>query len=282
MKLNIKPLYLLIFLINVFLFFYYQIFIYKAFFNSDAAIANILAQEIIDKGSYYPSNWWYVNGDIWTLFKHTLAIPLHLAGFASYDVHTIVVLGFFVFSLFATFVYLKKIGTDNNGIAIAFIGISTLYSPMYAREVFGESAYIWYYSAIILYLYFFYVITQEETNKRKVWLACLAIILVTIGLVSENPSRFGVYFIAALFVPLFLFYHFINIKYRKIALFFIFGILLGLVYRYFILAHIQMQTGVEGTFLISLDDLPSHIWRSFIGVFNFYGADWEREPLLLL
>lgn len=280
MNLKIKPLYLLIFLINILLVFYYQAFIYKAFFNSDAAIANILAQEIIDKNSYYPSSWWYVNGDIWTLFKHTLAIPLHLLGFASYDVHTMVVLGFFAFSLFVTFIYLKKIGTDNNGIAIAFIGISTLYSPMYAREVFGESAYIWYYSAIILYLYFFYIISHEEANKRKVWAAGFFMVLITIGLVSENPSRFIIYFIAVLFIPLFLLYGHINIKYKKIALYFTTGVLLGLVYRYALLPHILMQTGAQtATFLIPLDALPTHIWRSLVGVINLYGGDWGEKTV---
>lgn len=280
MNLKTKPLYLLIFLINIFLVFYYQAFIYQAFFNSDAAISNILAQEIIDKHSYYPSTWWYVNGDIWTLFKHTLAIPLHLSGFASYDVHTMVVLGFFVFSLFITFVYLKKIGTDNNGIVIAFIGISTLYSPMYAREVFGESAYIWYYSAIILYLYFFYILTHEEMKKQKVWAAGFFMVLMTIGLVSENPSRFGIYFIASLFIPLFLFYSYINIKYKKIAIYFTVGVLLGLGYRYLLLDNILMQSGAQtGVCLIPLDDLPTHIWRSLIGVINLYGGDWGEKTV---
>lgn len=280
MKLKIKPLYLLIFLINIFIVFYYQVSIYRAFFNSDAAVTNILAQEILKSGSYYPSSWWYVNGDIWTLFKHTLAIPLHLLGFASYDVHTIVVLGFFTFSLFITFMYLKKISTDNNGIVVAFIGISTLYSPMYAREVFGESAYIWYYSAIIFYLYFFYIITQEEEKREKVWVAALFVVLITIGLVSENPSRFAIYFIASLFVPLFLFYGYINIKYKKIAIYFGVGVFLGLAYRYAILSQILMQTGVQDdVFLIPLDELPTHIWRSLIGVINLYGGDWGEETI---
>ncbi|MDD5372290.1 MAG: hypothetical protein PHO62_02565 [Sulfurimonas sp.] len=276
---NLKPkiFFSVILITNLFFIFYYQSFIYKAFFSSDAAIANILAQEIINQGSYYPNSWWYVNGDIWTVFKHTLAIPLNLLGFGAYDVHTIVVISFFAFSLCVTYLYLKKIGTDTIGILVAFIGISTLYSPMYAREVFGESAYIWYYTAIISYLYFFYILSQEKEKEKKIWIAGLFVIILTIGLFAENPSRFAIYFIAALFVPLFLLYQYINIKYKKIALYFTLGILLGLAYRYSILGHIQMQIGVEKTFLISYDELPTHIWRSFIGLVNLYGGDWGER-----
>jgi len=277
MNLKLKIFFSAIFIANIFLIIYYQSFIYRAFFSSDAAIANILAQEIINQGSYYPSSWWYVNGDIWTIFKHTLAIPLNLLGFGAYDVHTIVVISFFAFSLFVTYIYLKKIGTDIKGILVAFVGISTLYSPMYAREVFGEGAYIWYYTALISYLYFFYILSQEEEKEKKIWIAGFFIIILTIGLFAENPSRFAIYFIAALFVPLFLLYQYINIKYKKIALYFALGILLGVAYRYYILTYIQMQIGVEKTFLISYDELPTHIWRSFIGLANFYGADWGEK-----
>ncbi|OHD97466.1 MAG: hypothetical protein A3K14_07780 [Sulfurimonas sp. RIFCSPLOWO2_12_FULL_36_74] len=277
MNLKLKIFFTLILVANVFFIVYYQAFIYRAFFNSDAAIANILAQEIINQASYYPNSWWYVNGDIWTVFKHTLAVPLTLLGIWAYNVHTIVVIGFFAFSLFVTYKYLKKIGTDTVGILIAFIGMSTLYSPMYAREVFGESAYIWYYTALISYLYFFYILSQEEAKTKKVWIAGFFIVFLTIVFVAENPSRFAIYFIASLFVPLFLFYQYINIKYKKIVIYFTLGILLGIVYRYYILSHIQMQVGVEKTFLISYEELPTHIWRSFIGLANFYGADWGER-----
>ena len=43
---------------------------YRAFFNSDAAIANVLAEEIVLSGSFFPSHWWYVNNDLWIFFKH--------------------------------------------------------------------------------------------------------------------------------------------------------------------------------------------------------------------
>jgi len=281
MNLKLKITFSVVLIINIFLIIYYQAFIYKAFFNSDAAIANILAQEIFDKGSYYPKSWWYVNGDIWTLFKHTLVIPFSLLGFEAYNVHTLTVLSFFSFSLFITYLYLKKIGVDTAGTLIALIGVSTLYSPMYAREVFGESAYIWYYTALISYLYLFFIISKEEIKTKRKWIVKFLLVLLTIFFVAENPSRFAIYFIAALFLPLFIFYKYINIKYKKIILYFSIGIILGIIYRYTVIGNILMHSGAEKAYLISFEDLPTHIWRSIVGVINFYGADWgEKTPFV--
>lgn len=280
MNLKIKIFFTLILAVNVFFIVYYQAFIYRAFFNSDAAIANILAQEIINQASYYPDSWWYVNGDIWTFYKHTLAIVFTLLGFSAYNVHTLVVLSFFAFTLFITYKYLKQIGTDTKGILVAFVGISTLYSPMYAREVFGENAYIWYYTAILGYLYSFYIISYES-DKKKVFFAIVAILFLSMVFVAENPSRFAIYFIASLFAPLFFFYEHIDMKYKKVALYFTLSLFLGLIYRYIISFHIHMEAGAEGIYLIPFEELPVHFYRSLVGLLNFYGVSWGGKTHLI-
>ena len=60
---------------------------YRAFFNSDAAIANILAEEIVLAGTFFPSHWWYVNNDLWVFYKQLLVIPWVLAGKNGYFAH---------------------------------------------------------------------------------------------------------------------------------------------------------------------------------------------------
>ena len=270
---RLKPLLFLFLALNFLFLFYYQAFIYRAFFNSDAAIANILAQEIIEQGSYYPQSWWYVNGDIWTFFKHTLAIIFTLLGLHAYDVHTLTVISFFLLSLWLTFAYLRKIGIDDESILVSLLGISTLYSPMYLREVLGESAYIWYYSAIIGYLYALKLLQ----NREKTLLAAFLILSISLFFVAENPSRFAIYFLAPLFAPFVFFHEYIEIRYKKFLLYLFAGLALGILYRYFILQHIQMQAGAEKTFLIPFEELPQHIWRSFGGLWNFYGGLWEDK-----
>ena len=273
MSIRLKPFFILIVVLNLLFLFYYQTSVYRGFFNSDAAIANILAQEIISQNSYYPQSWWYVNGDVWTFFKHTLAIIFTLIGLHAYDVHTLTVISFFLFSLWLTSVYLKKIGIASEGILVALVGISTLYSPMYIREVLGESAYIWYYSAMIGYLYALWLLH----NREKTLLAAFLILSISLFFVAENPSRFAIYFLAPLFAPFVLFHEHVDIKYKKFLLYLLAGLAVGILYRYFILQHIQMQAGAEKTFLIPFEELPQHIWRSFGGLWNFYGGLWEDK-----
>lgn len=273
MSIRLKYIFILIIALNSLFLFYYQAFIYRGFFNSDAAIANILAQEIISQNSYFPQSWWYVNGDIWTFFKHTLAIIFTLLGLHAYDVHTLTVISFFIFSLWLTFAYLRKIGIDDKSILVSLIGLSTLYSPMYIREVLGESAYIWYYSAMIGYLYALKLLQSRE----KTLLAAFLILSISLFFVAENPSRFAIYFLAPLFAPFVLFHEYIEIRYKKFLLYLFAGLALGILYRYFILQHIQMQVGAEKTFLIPFEELPQHIWRSFGGLWNFYGGVWENK-----
>jgi len=281
MKLNYKVSLLSFFVINILLIAYYQIGIYPAFFNSDAAIANILADEIASMSSYYPTSWWYVNGDIWTLFKHTLIIPFSVLGFHGYYIHVFAVLLFASFTFYLTYLYLNKIGISTEGILIALVGISTLYSPMYAREMYGESAYIWYYTALIGYMFLFVLL--DKNNHEKHLITKILIVLIGVFFVAENPSRFAIYFIVPLFLPLFILHRYVNFEYKKIIIYFALGVVAGLAYRYFISNSILMQKGVDSTLIIPLDKLPEHIWYSVIGLTNLYGADWgEKTPFVSL
>lgn len=63
------------FLLSVCLLIYYQFVGYRSSFHSDAAAKNLLANEILRQGSYFPSDWNYVNGDIWVLFGQTFIVP---------------------------------------------------------------------------------------------------------------------------------------------------------------------------------------------------------------
>ena len=64
---------------------------YRAYFNSDAAIANILAEEIVLSGSLFPSHWWYVNNDLWIFYKQLLVIPWVIIGKNGYFAHAFTV-----------------------------------------------------------------------------------------------------------------------------------------------------------------------------------------------
>lgn len=277
---RLKPYLVFALILNIFLTLFYQIYIYRGFFNSDAAIANILAQEIIRTKSYYPPTWWYVNGDIWTFYKHTFALFFGMFNFEAYTIHTLSVLSLFGITLVLVYSYFKSLKIDTKGILIAFLISFSLYSPMYAREVFGENAYMWYFSVAIGYLYAFYTLAYS-INKKAIFFAIVAILFLSLAFVAENPSRFAIYFIAPLILPIFFFYEHIDIRYNKIALLFVLSVGFGLVYRVIIDEHILMRLGAEATYLIPFEDLPTHIYDSFVGLINFYGITWGEKNALL-
>lgn len=55
---------------------YYLFKGYVAEFHSDSAVKNLLAEEVMREGTYFPHDWNYVNGDLWVLFGQTFIIPL--------------------------------------------------------------------------------------------------------------------------------------------------------------------------------------------------------------
>ena len=63
----------------------YIFYTYQFHFHSDSAAANLLAQEIYETGQYFPRDWNWVNGDIWSLFMQTwvlVLLPFFENGFA--------------------------------------------------------------------------------------------------------------------------------------------------------------------------------------------------------
>lgn len=66
----------LLFLFSVVALVYYLFKGYLPEFHSDSAVKNLLAEEVLRQGSYFPSDWNYVNGDLWVVFGQAFIIPL--------------------------------------------------------------------------------------------------------------------------------------------------------------------------------------------------------------
>ncbi|QLF71694.1 hypothetical protein FE840_018825 (plasmid) [Peteryoungia desertarenae] len=54
----------------------YIFFDYRMEIHSDSAVKVLIAKEIFDTGNYFPTDWNYVNNDLFILFGHTFIIPL--------------------------------------------------------------------------------------------------------------------------------------------------------------------------------------------------------------
>ncbi|MBU4119677.1 MAG: hypothetical protein KJ555_13060, partial [Proteobacteria bacterium] len=125
---------------------------YQAFFNSDAAIANILAEEIVRAGEFFPKTWWYVNNDLWVFYKHLLLIPWVMAGENSFFAHGVSVALVIGVIMAVLVLLLRNLGLSKTAALMGCVIIGLGYSPMYLREVYGEAAYTWYFAFILSFL----------------------------------------------------------------------------------------------------------------------------------
>src|SRR5450755_306518 len=54
---------------------FYEAITYRIFFHSDAAAINLISEEIVRSGQFFPHDWNYVNADLFVIFGHLFIIP---------------------------------------------------------------------------------------------------------------------------------------------------------------------------------------------------------------
>ena len=128
---------------------------YRAFFNSDAAIANILAEEIVYAGTFFPTHWWYVNNDLWVFYKQILVIPWVLLGKNGYFAHAFAVFFVTLFMVVFLYAFLRSLMFSRTASLMGGVVVCVGYSPMYLRELYGEAAYTWYFLFMIAFMFIF-------------------------------------------------------------------------------------------------------------------------------
>ncbi len=255
---------------------FYIFYRYPAYFNSDAATANILADEIIKNGSYFPNGWWYVNGDLWVFFKHTLLIPFAYFGHNGYEAHAIVVICMVVAMFIAVFKLLRALEAPLHIAIFGCFSLALAYSPLYFREIYGEAAYTWYFIFLLLFLF---IIARFDRFKKPLKLLSLGFLFFMVFVFTlQSPSRFGLYYVVPLFVSFIVLcsldekYHKIDKKYIAA---FLATITLGIAARFYLLPNLSVATGANSIDLMPLEQLPRHIWFSFIGLLSFIGGGWR-------
>ena len=267
---------------------------YRAFFNSDAAIANILAEEIVRAGDFFPKNWWYVNNDLWVFYKHLLLIPWVMAGQNSFFAHGVSVFLVVLVTMAVLALLLRALGLSRTAAVMGCVVIGLGYSPMYLREIYGEAAYTWYFAFILSFL-LLWLRTNRPDSGRFSRLALFALLLVLVYLVViENPVRFLVYYIApfagALLVLLYTQRHALPREAKDVwqaisprivpaaAIFAAF--LLGALSHSLLFAGLHLAGGANNALLIPLQGLPFHIAYSVLGLLNFIGTEWQDKVVL--
>ena len=265
---------------------------YQAFFNSDAAIANILAEEIVRTGELFPKTWWYVNDDLWVFYKHLLLIPWVMAGENSFFAHGVSVAIVVVITMAVLALLLRALGLSKTAALMGCVVIGLGYSPLYLREVYGEAAYTWYFAFIISFLLLWFRANRPDSEKwaRRSLLGLLLILVYLV--VLENPIRFMIYYIVPFFGAFALLLYAERealpggekgdwraaLLPRIVPAAAIIGVLLLGVFCYRrLLVGLLHAEGANHALLVPLQELPFHAAYSVLGLLSFIGAEWQDK-----
>jgi hypothetical protein len=264
---------------------------YRAFFNSDAAIANILAEEMVLAGSFFPSHWWYVNNDLWVFYKQLLVIPWVLVGKNGYFAHAFTVFEVSVFMIVFIYLFLRSLMLSRASAIMGGVVVCIGYSPMYLRELFGEAAYTWYFLFMIAFMFIFRKLSPHVISKSTQIKAFIFFMMLLYLLVLANPIRFFVYYVVPFFGALALSIYFArdsiktfqHVVYRllsvkKMVIFAFACLVMGLagMAHYNLLESLHLAGGANNAGLVSLEILPVHAAHAFLGLLNFIGAEWTE------
>lgn len=128
-------------LANSILLAWYVIFLYKGLIHSDSAVKVLLGNEIFRTGQFFPSEWNYVNGDLFILFGQALIAPMlwfMKPGFAVHAISGIItslVLGG------AFYLLVKQQASSRYAPWLALAFITAGLSGFSAENLYGQTAY---------------------------------------------------------------------------------------------------------------------------------------------
>lgn len=264
---------------------------YRAFFNSDAAIANILAEEIVLAGTFFPSHWWYVNNDLWVFYKQLLVIPWVLAGKNGYFAHAFTVFEVSIFMIVFIYLFLRSLMLSRASSIMGSVVVCIGYSPMYLRELYGEAEYTWYFLFMIAFMFIFRKLSPHVISKSTQIKAFIFFMMLLYLLVLANPVRFFVYYVAPFFGALALSIYFARdslktfqhalkrvLSVKRLVIFAFACVVMGLaaMAHFNLLESLHLAGGANNAGLVSLEILPVHAAHALLGLLNFIGAEWTE------
>lgn len=203
MKFNIsteKPLanraLTLLILFNVAMLLCYIFVAYKTEFHSDDAVANLLAQEIVETGELFPRGWNYVNGDLWVFFTHTWLIPLLKFFPNGFELRAATGVIGAALILFGTWLLGAVLDMSRRGRLLALALVAGGISTNMASNLFGQQAYGTMYYMACFMLYSGWSFFRTEGYARIGWAMASAVVVLLEA--WANPQRATVYYLIPL------------------------------------------------------------------------------------
>lgn len=166
---------------------YYLCIDYQYQFHSDSAVRNLLAQEIVETGNYFPADWFYVNKDLWVYFTHSLVLPLLAFAPNGYGVYAVSGMLYAALLLGAAWCLGTVLEQSLRARLLCALILSGGISIGLAENMFGQAAYgtLFTLAALLVFVTWRYVNSQGRARLGWAGAAAVLLLLVFWG----NPQR---------------------------------------------------------------------------------------------
>lgn len=184
---------LTILLVNVAALILYICLSYKFVFHSDSAAANLLAQEIYETGNYFPTDWNYVNGDLWVLFVHTWLLPFLPFMPNGYALHAMGGIISAALVLAGTWWVCRTMALSPRARLAALALVASGFSPNMSENLYGQAAYgmIYYFGCFIFCAS--HAFLYARGRKTGYW--AIAVFALLLLVAWSNPLRAAIYYV---------------------------------------------------------------------------------------
>lgn len=186
-----------ILVVNLILLAYYVCRGYLIDFHSDSALKNLLSQEMIDTRSVFPSQWNYVNGDLWILFGQMVVVPLALFLPNGFALHAVSGLVFSALILWGVWL-VSGIATPSRRIRLAVLAVfASGISWQGAENLYGQVSYGSVVMVACFLLYFAWRSVNALGRRGQIgWMS--AFFILCLLAVWSNPQRAVAYYLLPL------------------------------------------------------------------------------------
>lgn len=168
-------------------------------FNSDAAVAVLLAKEVLHAGRPVPSTWYFANDEIWALAPHVFVLPFVAAlGISTLALKLGNLLCVIVIAVFVALPLHRVTRSWPYSILVA-AGVVAAFSPFQEQVLYSQTAYGWFTAQFALLVYLALRMLDESgpeppgASGRIFFGASALYALFVINLAIDSPLRAAVY-----------------------------------------------------------------------------------------
>lgn len=265
----------LLLLLNCILLVVFLFTTYRGFFNSDSAVRNLLAQEMIDTGSFFPPGWNYVNKDLMVVFAQLGVWPLLFFFDNSYTLFAVV--GVFTCALILGsawwFTGLLGGATWQRLLAIAVLAGGL--SAVAAEGMFGQAAYGVMLMLTCLTAVLGWKSLEAKGGRHRLWWVLLFVLSVLVT--WSNPQRAVATYMLPLYCGLAAMLWGPGWKVRlkasiPVALATFSGVVLGAILSSWTLTQVNNNSGVGVAIWLDFDGMVHNSMKTLQGLLALLGG----------